>query len=81
MHTIFPNLLGFGLVYDTLNHSDAYQMNPTKKPERGWKVWQDSIYHSLVARLDQDKFARKRKLSCSVIRGNSTKRHKATQVS
>ena len=77
LHEIFPNKLGYGVVYDTVKKTDAYQMNLLKcpKPEK----WQDCILWSLCFRLDIENTIRKNK-TCSVISGNDAKRRKATQV-
>ena len=54
---LFPDLLGFGKLYDKSKFTDAYQTNRKRAP-KPWP-YQDSIYWSLSARLDQENMSRR----------------------
>ena len=57
LNDLFPNLLGFGKLYDKAKVKDAYQTNKKRAP-KPWP-YQDSIYWSLLARLDQENMNRR----------------------
>ena len=52
LNELFPELLGFGKLYDKAKVKDAYQANKKKCPNP--RPYQDSIYWSLLARLNQE---------------------------
>ena len=57
LNDLFPDLLGFGKLYDESKFTDAYQTNRKRAP-KPWP-YQDSVYWSLSARLDQENMSRR----------------------
>ena len=57
LNELFPDLLGFGKLYDESKFTDAYQTNRKRAP-KPWP-YQDSVYWSLSARLDQENMSRR----------------------
>ena len=57
LNELFPDLLGFGKLYNKAKVKDAYQTNQKRCPKP--RPYQDSIYWSLLARLDQENMNRR----------------------
>ena len=57
LNELFPDLLGFGKLYDKAKAKDGYQSN--KKRCRNPRPYKDSIYWSLLAKLDQENMNRR----------------------
>ena len=57
LNDLFPDLFGFGKLYDESKFTDAYQTNRKRAP-KPWP-YQDSVYWSLSARLDQENMSRR----------------------
>ena len=57
LNELFPDLFGFGKLYDKSKFTNAYQTNRKRAPNP-WP-YQDSIYWSLSARLDQENMSRR----------------------
>ena len=57
LNELFPDLLGFGKLYDKAKVKDAYQANKKRCPNP--RPYQDCIYWSLLARLDQENMNRR----------------------
>ena len=57
LNDLFPDLLGFGKLYNKSKLKDAYQTNKKRCPQP--RPYQDSIYWSLLARLDQENMNRR----------------------
>ena len=85
LHEVFPRLLGYGKLYDTESHTDAYQMdiNKIKKRKKKGKpkrvTSRDAVYVTLLSRLDQEKISRNR-IAGKVVSVTSSKERTATQV-
>ena len=57
LNDLFPDLFGFGKLYDESKFTDAYQTNRKRAP-KPWP-YQDSVFWSLSARLDQENMSRR----------------------
>ena len=57
LNELFPDLLGFGKLYDKAKVKDGYQSNKKRCPNP--RPYQDSIYWSLLAKLDQENMNRR----------------------
>ena len=57
LNELFLDLLGFGKLYDKAKAKDGYQSNKKRCPNP--RPYQDSIYWSLLAKLDQENMNRR----------------------
>ena len=62
LHELFPKLLGYGKLFE-ISKGDAYQSNFRKSCKRPPEQFQDCVYYSLLARLEQEIKIRKNSVS------------------
>ena len=53
LNELFPKLLGYGKLFE-ISKGDAYQSNFRKSCKRPPEQFQDCVYYSLLARLEQE---------------------------
>ena len=62
LNELFPKLLGYGKLFE-ISKGDAYQANFRKRCKRPPEQFQDCVYYSLLARLEQENKIRKNPVS------------------
>jgi hypothetical protein len=78
LHKLYPEVLGFGVVFDSTKVKDGYQFHLARCPKP--KGYQDCLYWAMISSLDGLKGKKKRK--ATTVLGNHVRvgSRDATQV-